>query len=188
MGGLSNIIGQRAENDAFDERRATIRRIFMAHGFTIKEGQTDLKPYVYEAAEALLRELSPAVTVPDGYALVPKEPTQEMLEAAWQYHCSEAYNTTRPDAETDAECYRAMLAAAPQAAADDSSVVRDSVATPVAAQMREALEMMFGSNPSHSVCHHEGVDIFGRVKGTWSLSAETACRAALAAAQKGGAA
>jgi len=32
----------------------TIRSIFMQHGFTIKEGRTDLKPYVYEAAEALL--------------------------------------------------------------------------------------------------------------------------------------
>jgi len=31
-----------------------IRDIFMAHGFTIKEGQTDLKPYVYDAARALL--------------------------------------------------------------------------------------------------------------------------------------
>ena len=50
--------------------------------------------------------------VPDGYALVPKNPTPEMLEAAWQYHGSDSYNTTRPDAETDAECYRAMLAAA----------------------------------------------------------------------------
>jgi hypothetical protein len=31
-----------------------IRDIFMAHGFAIKEGQTDLKPYVYDAARALL--------------------------------------------------------------------------------------------------------------------------------------
>lgn len=31
-----------------------IRAVFMAHGFTIKEGQTDLKPYVYAAARALL--------------------------------------------------------------------------------------------------------------------------------------
>lgn len=31
-----------------------IRTIFLAHGFTIKEGQTDLKPYVYSAARALL--------------------------------------------------------------------------------------------------------------------------------------
>lgn len=33
-----------------------IREIFLANGFTVKEGQTDLKPYVYEAAEALLKE------------------------------------------------------------------------------------------------------------------------------------
>ena len=35
--------------------RARIREIFMAHGFTVKEGQTDLKQYVYDAADALLR-------------------------------------------------------------------------------------------------------------------------------------
>ena len=35
--------------------RDRIREIFMAHGFTVKEGQTDLKQYVYDAAEALLR-------------------------------------------------------------------------------------------------------------------------------------
>lgn len=34
--------------------RDQIRSIFMAHGFTIKEGQTDLKDYVYDAAIALL--------------------------------------------------------------------------------------------------------------------------------------
>ena len=28
----------------------------MAHGFTVKPGQTDLKPYVYEAAEALIEK------------------------------------------------------------------------------------------------------------------------------------
>lgn len=38
--------------------RDRIRAIFLAAGFTVKEGQTDLKPYVYEAAEALLREAS----------------------------------------------------------------------------------------------------------------------------------
>lgn len=31
-----------------------IREVFLAHGFTVKEGQTDLKPYVYDAAYALI--------------------------------------------------------------------------------------------------------------------------------------
>jgi|GEM_PF-1248909 len=35
----------------------TIRAVFLAHGFTIKDGHTDLKPYVYEAAHALLSKL-----------------------------------------------------------------------------------------------------------------------------------
>ncbi|QTO46378.1 hypothetical protein [Burkholderia latens] len=33
--------------------REEVRAIFTAHGFTIKEGQTDLKQYVYDAAAAL---------------------------------------------------------------------------------------------------------------------------------------
>jgi len=37
--------------DLSDDR---IREIFMANGFTIKEGQSDLKPYVFAAARALL--------------------------------------------------------------------------------------------------------------------------------------
>lgn len=35
-------------------KKEQIKAILMAHGFTIKEGQDDLKPYVYEAATALL--------------------------------------------------------------------------------------------------------------------------------------
>lgn len=31
-----------------------IRMIFLANGFTVKEGETDLKPYVYQAANALI--------------------------------------------------------------------------------------------------------------------------------------
>lgn len=33
-----------------------IRKILLDNGFTIKEGHDDLKPYVYAAASALLRE------------------------------------------------------------------------------------------------------------------------------------
>lgn len=37
--------------------KSVVRDLFIAAGFTIKEGQADLKPYVYEAAEALQRAL-----------------------------------------------------------------------------------------------------------------------------------
>lgn len=40
-----------------------IRATFLAHGFTVKEGQTDLKPYVFEAARALLALAPPAPSV-----------------------------------------------------------------------------------------------------------------------------
>jgi len=50
--------------------RARTREIFIAHGFTVKEGQTDLKQYVYDAADALLRAASaPADSVLEDAAL-----------------------------------------------------------------------------------------------------------------------
>lgn len=41
--------------------KAKIRATLLAHGFTIKEGLDDLKPYVYEAVEAILDEHSKEV-------------------------------------------------------------------------------------------------------------------------------
>lgn len=35
--------------------KSQIREIFLANGFTIKEGESDLKQYVYDAATALLK-------------------------------------------------------------------------------------------------------------------------------------
>lgn len=40
-----------------------IRAIFLAHGFTIKPGNDDLKPYVYEAARAIEKEVCAAMKV-----------------------------------------------------------------------------------------------------------------------------
>lgn len=40
--------------------RDVIRATLMAHGFTVKIGQSDLKPYVYEAVEALFARPAPA--------------------------------------------------------------------------------------------------------------------------------
>ena len=53
-----------------------IRAVFLANGFTIKEGQTDLKPYVFAAARALLAAAQPA-----DWKLVPRQPTEEMMNA-----------------------------------------------------------------------------------------------------------
>lgn len=42
--------------------KAQIREVLMSHGFTVKEGQTDLKQYVYDAAYALLALAAPQHT------------------------------------------------------------------------------------------------------------------------------
>jgi hypothetical protein len=54
-----------------------IREIFLANGFTIKEGLTDLKPYVYQAAHALL-----AADDRPSEALPPL-PTAQMYVKVW---------------------------------------------------------------------------------------------------------
>lgn len=41
--------------------KETIKSILLAHGFTIKPGETDLKPYVYKAAFELLELAAPDV-------------------------------------------------------------------------------------------------------------------------------
>lgn len=46
-----------------------IREVFIGNGFTVKEGQADLKPYVYAAADALLKLVSPSPGVPEGWRI-----------------------------------------------------------------------------------------------------------------------
>ncbi|CAB3729243.1 hypothetical protein [Achromobacter piechaudii] len=54
----------------------TIRAVFLGHGFTIKEGQTDLKPYVYEAVHALLSKLRAEGVQAGGYTPTHDQPHQ----------------------------------------------------------------------------------------------------------------
>lgn len=57
---------QPAEMQADPVSDAQIKDVFIANGFTIKDGLTDLKPYVYQAARALLQLAAPQVQpVPD---------------------------------------------------------------------------------------------------------------------------
>ncbi len=48
---------------AGDDRK-TIRAVFLRNGFTIKEGQADLKPYVYAAADELMSIARAALSAP----------------------------------------------------------------------------------------------------------------------------
>lgn len=132
--------------------RDQIRDIFMRNGFTIKDGQTDLKDYVYAAADelvSLLKTQAPvsvpdamemdddfdsafehgkavgwnayraamlqsfgnseqlnSPVIPDGWKLVPIDPTKDMLRAG-QSVVGFWLNTVH--------CYSKMLAAAPAA-------------------------------------------------------------------------
>lgn len=60
-----------------------IREVFLANGFTIKEGQTDLKPYVYAAARALLAlAASPAALAVDWQHTLAE--AREAVEERWE--------------------------------------------------------------------------------------------------------
>jgi hypothetical protein len=76
-----------------------IREIFLANGFTIKDGQTDLKPYVYAAARALLAAASP----PPAQTADVREMADEQREAilmaiGWHEHGSSVRDMKYADA------------------------------------------------------------------------------------------
>ena len=61
-----------------------IKELALANGFSLKEqasGNMDLHSYVYEFANAIEQAVK-AQAVPEGFVLVPKEPTDAMLFAA----------------------------------------------------------------------------------------------------------
>ena len=61
-----------------------IKELALANGFSLKEqasGNMDLHSYVYEFANAIEQAVK-AQAVPEGFVVVPKEPTNAMLFAA----------------------------------------------------------------------------------------------------------
>ena len=100
--------------------RAVIREVFMRNGFTIREGQSDLKPYVYAAAEELLQLAAPVqqVSVPD---------VSSMARILADRN-ADACNVNREDnwaiyGQDYIDDVTAMLAAAPAAPAADAGLV-----------------------------------------------------------------
>ncbi len=63
------VYGKRAHFDKSVAMRGLIREIFLKNGFTIREGQTDLKEYVYEAAFALLAATQTPPANPEPFPL-----------------------------------------------------------------------------------------------------------------------
>lgn len=43
-------------------KKAVVRDVFIGNGFTVKDGQTDLKDYVYSAANSLISYVTPVVS------------------------------------------------------------------------------------------------------------------------------
>ena len=64
-----------------------IKELALANGFSLKEqasGNMDLHSYVYEFANAI-EQAAKAQAVPEGFVLVPKEPTEKMIDAGHDF-------------------------------------------------------------------------------------------------------
>ena len=62
-----------------------IKELALANGFKLKEqasGNIDLNAYVYDFANAI-EQAAKAQAIPDGFVVVPKEPTERMLDSAY---------------------------------------------------------------------------------------------------------
>lgn len=78
--------------------RSVIRDVFLRNGFTIKEGHSDLKPYVYAAAEELLALDGKAVAVEQDTVTVPRELLERV--AATLEDCAVAWDEAVGDGRT----------------------------------------------------------------------------------------
>ena len=80
-GGVSGpLVGRTSISaNAGEPTKAQIREVFMAYGFTVKEGQTDLKQYVYDAAYALLALAAPPTAQAEGWRPIETAPKGELV-------------------------------------------------------------------------------------------------------------
>lgn len=87
--------------------REPVAEVVSIYGDPEAFGEREIRPLVgiqqMPYGTNLYRHAQPAPVVPDGYVVVPKEPTEEMLQAS--YREAAVYSPT---------AYRAMIAAAPQ--------------------------------------------------------------------------
>lgn len=81
-----------------------IKELALANGFKLKEqasGNMDLNAYVYDFANAI-EQAAKAQAVPEGFVLVPKEPTEAMYIAG---------TDKRQSGGNTADVYKAMIEA-----------------------------------------------------------------------------
>ena len=96
-----------------------IKELALANGFSLKEqasGNMDLHSYVYEFANAIEQAVT-AQAVPEGFVVVPKEPTQKMLNAG--HVVMNPIKGSLVQAGTNQkrrDCYKAMIEAAQEQA------------------------------------------------------------------------
>ena len=107
--------------------REQIKQVFLAHGFTVKPGQDDLKEYVYAAAEALIAQAQAA----PGAELVAFEDSWPSIAAELPEHhrsnyCAGDVYAAERDAALAGWAAHAKLFTAPQHDAELVELLRDA--------------------------------------------------------------
>ena len=93
-----------------------IKELALANGFSLKEqasGNMDLHSYVYEFANAI-EQAAKAQAVPEGFVVVPKEPTQELLNKMQDFFVG-AFENGLTGGQSIYCAYKAMIEAQEQA-------------------------------------------------------------------------
>ena len=94
-----------------------IKELALANGFKLKEqagGNMDLNAYVYDFANAI-EQAAKAQAAPEGFVVVPKEPTPKMIDATWNF--DEEIQDMSHNSRNEF-IYNAMIAAAQEPAND----------------------------------------------------------------------
>ena len=93
-----------------------VKELALANGFKLKEqasGNMDLNAYVYDFANAIEQAVK-AQAVPDGFVVVPKEPTQELLNKMQDFFVG-AFENGLTGGQSIHCAYKAMIEAQEQA-------------------------------------------------------------------------
>ena len=90
-----------------------VKELALANGFKLKEqasGNLDLNAYVYDFANAIEREVR-AQAVPEGFVLMPKEPTDEMWSSGIDAYTDAMEDNKALPAASINDIYKAMIEA-----------------------------------------------------------------------------
>lgn len=119
-----------------------IKELALANGFKLKEqasGNMDLNAYVYDFANAIEQEAK-AQAVPEGFVVVPKEPTDEMWSSGIDAYTDAMEDNKALPAASINDIYKAMIEAQEPSNNVAPELVNNAVTYVIELQGYEAIE------------------------------------------------